>query len=657
MKSALEYGEMWGVVSGMESCPADDVFSADGHKEWKKKDAAAKTMFFQCVKPELLVKIAHAQTSNEMWTTLETEFSQTGSGSIMMWFRRLTRQLQPGGDVSAHVTGFQEAIRYLAKADFEIPGFIASAILLASLPSNPNDPHSWNNHVAGVKIDKKTTTLPSVISGILEEKRRLTEDDDADAPKQDTALAALERSARARGKLFCSNCKREGHAAHNCWGPGGAKEGQGPSRSKGKARGKSRKGKEKAHHTTDGGGGGSDDEDSHHVIFEKCLMVSETTSSAYSSPADISNASTHLPPLTEDISYSMHTKSSSPVIIDSGTSSHIHSNRADFKSLKTSSSGSISGFGDGKSRIEGRGEADLLAKLPKGGCARLKLKNVCYVPDSSPTLISVSRLDEAACYTLFGNGKCVTFSSSDNGKLIEKVKSSSRVIFTGTMGSDRLYHLDVPQLSSREFTYTTTRVPVSKLELLHYALGHLNYQAIVASIRKGTILGVKLSETELRATPPRCDACLKGKATRASFSTSQSGHADTVLGLVHCDLWGPAPVQSQNGTRYVMTFTDDKSRWVWAYFLRRKSDAFAAFKEWLAYVELQTSSKLRILRTDGGGEFMLKLWVQFLKDRGIRHEITSAHTPEQNGDTSAVAIRPKRTYITSHKVSVKCESR
>ena len=65
---------------------------------------------------------------------------------------------------------FQEAIRYLANAEFNIPGYIAAAILLSTLPSDPGDPHSWNQHVAGIKIDKNTTNLSSVINGILEEK-------------------------------------------------------------------------------------------------------------------------------------------------------------------------------------------------------------------------------------------------------------------------------------------------------------------------------------------------------------------------------------------------------------------------------------------------------------------------------------------------------
>ena len=54
-----------------------------------------------------------------------------------------------------------------------------------------------------------------------------------------------------------------------------------------------------------------------------------------------------------------------------------------------------------------------------------------------------------------------------------------------------------------------------------------------------------------------CPACAKGEATQASFPAFKSSHADKVLGLIHSDLWGPAPVQTITSTCYVITFTDN----------------------------------------------------------------------------------------------------
>src|ERR1700683_5151409 len=234
-------------------------------------------------------------------------------------------------------------------------------------------------------------------------------------------------------------------------------------------------------------------------------------------------------------------------------------------------------------------------------------------------------------YTLFGDGRCVTFKKLDNGKLFHCVLTKEKVILTGMKGADRLYYLDTPR-RSKETSYHLTQSPMSKLKQLHYSLGHLNYQAIKAMVQKGLIMGIKLLTKELNVTPPICPACTLGKATHTSFPPSKSEHANTVLGLVHSDLWGPAPVQTITGTHYVITFTDDKSRWAWVTFLKHKSDAFAAFKEWLIFAEKQTSLQLYIFHTDNGGEFLTKEWRQMLKDQGICHETTSPDTPEQNGD-------------------------
>ncbi|EPQ49819.1 hypothetical protein GLOTRDRAFT_134575 [Gloeophyllum trabeum ATCC 11539] len=78
------------------------------------------------------------------------------------------------GDPAAHVTSYQEAVSHLATTGFDIPAFVTAAILLSTLPSEPGDPDSWNQFVAGIKINK-TTTLSTIVNAILEEKRCHTE--------------------------------------------------------------------------------------------------------------------------------------------------------------------------------------------------------------------------------------------------------------------------------------------------------------------------------------------------------------------------------------------------------------------------------------------------------------------------------------------------
>ena len=51
--------------------------------------------------------------------------------------------------------------------------------------------------------------------------------------------------------------------------------------------------------------------------------------------------------------------------------------------------------------------------------------------------------------------------------------------------------------------------------------------------------------------------------------------------------------------------------------------------------------KLKVLRTDGGGEYFSGNFIRYLKDLGIVHESTNPDTPQENG----VAERVNRTLV------------
>ena len=57
---------------------------------------------------------------------------------------------------------------------------------------------------------------------------------------------------------------------------------------------------------------------------------------------------------------------------------------------------------------------------------------------------------------------------------------------------------------------------------------------------------------------------------------------------------------------YCVLFIYDFSRNTWIYFLEKKSEVFDRFKEFKALVENQIEKKIKVLRTDNGGEFYSK---------------------------------------------------
>ena len=75
-----------------------------------------------------------------------------------------------------------------------------------------------------------------------------------------------------------------------------------------------------------------------------------------------------------------------------------------------------------------------------------------------------------------------------------------------------------------------------------------------------------------------------------------------MLELVHSDVYGPMNVQAMGGYEYFITLTDDYSRYGQIYLMRRKSETFEKSKEFKAEAEKQTERKLKVLRSDRGGE-------------------------------------------------------
>jgi transposase InsO family protein len=81
---------------------------------------------------------------------------------------------------------------------------------------------------------------------------------------------------------------------------------------------------------------------------------------------------------------------------------------------------------------------------------------------------------------------------------------------------------------------------------------------------------------------------------------------------------------------YYLTFIDDHSRKTWIYFLKAKSEVFKRFQEFKALVENKTGKKIKVLRSDNGGEYASTKFVDFCTQAGIRRQMTVPYKPQQN---------------------------
>ena len=77
-----------------------------------------------------------------------------------------------------------------------------------------------------------------------------------------------------------------------------------------------------------------------------------------------------------------------------------------------------------------------------------------------------------------------------------------------------------------------------------------------------------------------------------------------------------------------MSIIDDHSRKTWIYFLKTKSEVFKRFQEFRALVETQTGRKIKYLRLDIGGEYILGEFVDYCAEAGSRREFTVPYNPQ-----------------------------
>ncbi|CAI7817241.1 unnamed protein product [Closterium sp. NIES-53] len=174
-------------------------------------------------------------------------------------------------------------------------------------------------------------------------------------------------------------------------------------------------------------------------------------------------------------------------------------------------------------------------------------------------------------------------------------------------------------------------------ETWHERLCHVNFPMLQKLVKDGSLKGleVKGAVREIRS----CPTCLETKLTNFPFS-SGTGPAKAPLALVHMDVVGPTRAPSLSGSRYFLTIVDNHTRAVWVYPLKIKGEVAAAvLKEWMPRAQRESGHKVKVIRTDNGGEFFGADFEAVLKKKGIQHQLTVPYNPQQNG----VAERFNRT--------------
>lgn len=87
--------------------------------------------------------------------------------------------------------------------------------------------------------------------------------------------------------------------------------------------------------------------------------------------------------------------------------------------------------------------------------------------------------------------------------------------------------------------------------------------------------------------------------------------------------------------------------------LEEKSEAFTLVKMFKRKVEMETGKIIRCLRTDRGGEYTSLEFSNYCKEQGIRRQLTTTYTPQQNDITerkNRTVMNMVRSMLSSRKV-------
>ena len=195
----------------------------------------------------------------------------------------------------------------------------------------------------------------------------------------------------------------------------------------------------------------------------------------------------------------------------------------------------------------------------------------------------------------------------------------------------KLYYLDLHE-NPKSSQVNNVSSNKDRVILWHRRLGHLSFHYL-RKIKPELFVGITNFES-------RCDICEMAKSHRISYVPSHNKNLVPFM-TIHSDVWGPAQIPTLSGARYFVTFIDECTRMTWISLLSNKSDVNTAFQELYKMVSTQYQSKIRVLQSDNGGEYLNTTLKSFFHKHGIRHQTSCAGTPQQNG----IAERKNRQLL------------
>lgn len=623
----LESAGWRGHLDRTDPMPLDD----EEYELWKAIDLKVKSQLVLNMAFELYGELSSGvSTAADLWDEINNRFNRSSMLVQTAAEERLRRKrIQLAEGMKSHVSELRRYKGNLINSGGGLTKPSWHAIIMHSLQGV----EKWRT----ARILGGTYKDPEEYLNFL-----LTLDETEDQEDKESALQAKSSKSKRDNKPPgssnrtsepCSNCGRGFHTVADCFAPGGGAVNRRPPTYKVPYH---LQHKEKANIATE----------LESLSKQKAEMLAQIEThraqiaSATPRPAEYANLANAVPSSSREFALLVDELPSidpSSWLLDSGASSHMTNNRANFSAyidvkpivIETAKKGltlSAIGLGTVTASFEYKGIAHTYP-----------IHNVLYVPDLSHNLLSLAKLDARGVWLNTKDGRAKLIRGDTGMVFGEGVKSENQWVMGLKTVKKEAAHL--------VNTLADTHQP---LEVYHQRFNHLNVNRIKELDRDQHVTGMNITKC---GDSCKCETCVTSKMPALPAKSKSILRAKAPGDIIHCDLEFMID-RSFTGADISLKFTDEYSNYVVTHALTSKNGETIArlWSNLISFYLTQFGIRIKALHSDNGTEFVNHHMQSINEKHGIEHHLTVAYRHEMNGRaermnrTASDAVRSMLTF-------------